>query len=42
MDAREKLTLVPLAVLMIVFGLFPKPLLDVINAAMTSLVTALR
>ncbi|MGH2435836.1 MAG: NADH-quinone oxidoreductase subunit M, partial [bacterium] len=42
MDAREKLTLVPLAVLRIVFGLFPKPLLDVINAAMTSLVTALR
>ncbi|HET6781216.1 MAG TPA: NADH-quinone oxidoreductase subunit M [bacterium] len=42
MDTREKLTLVPLAVLMVAFGLFPKPLLDVINAAMTQLVTALR
>jgi NADH-quinone oxidoreductase subunit M len=42
MDGREKLTLVPLAVLMIIFGVFPKPLLDVINAAMTGLVTALR
>ncbi|MBI2247193.1 MAG: NADH-quinone oxidoreductase subunit M [Armatimonadetes bacterium] len=42
MDAREKLTLVPLAVLMVIFGLYPKPLLDLINAAMSGLVTALR
>jgi len=35
-------SLVPLAVLMVVFGLFPKPLLDVINAAMAVLVTAVR
>ncbi len=42
MDTREKVSLVPLAVLMVVFGLFPKPLLDVINAAMAVLVTAVR
>ena len=42
MDAREKLTLVPLAALMVIFGLYPRPLLDIINAAMTGLVTALR
>jgi len=42
MDTREKISLVPLAVLMVLFGLYPKPLLDVINAAMTGLVTALR
>jgi hypothetical protein len=29
-------------VLMVVFGLFPKPLLDVINGAMAVLVTAVR
>ncbi|OLC32592.1 MAG: oxidoreductase [Armatimonadetes bacterium 13_1_40CM_64_14] len=42
MDTREKVSLVPLAVLMVVFGLFPKPLLDMINAAMAVLVTAVR
>jgi len=42
MDAREKVALVPLAALMLIFGIYPRPLLDVINAAMTSLVTALR
>ncbi len=42
MDTREKLTLVPLAVLMVIFGLYPKPLIDVINSAMTGIVTALR
>jgi NADH-quinone oxidoreductase subunit M len=42
LDTREKLSLVPLAVLMVVFGLYPRPLLDVINTAMTGLVTALR
>ncbi len=42
MDTREKISLMPLAVLMVLFGLYPKPLLDVINAAMIGLVTALR
>ncbi len=42
MDTREKISLVPLAVLMVMFGLYPRPLLDVINAAMTTLVTAMR
>jgi len=42
LDTREKVSLVPLAVLMVLFGLYPKPLLDVINAAMTVLTTAVR
>ncbi len=42
MDAREKVALVPLAALMVLFGIYPKPLVDLINAAMTGLVTALR
>jgi NADH-quinone oxidoreductase subunit M len=37
MDSREKVSLVPLAVLMLIFGIYPKPLLDVINAAMAVL-----
>src|SRR3990170_4471433 len=37
MDLREKISLVPLAVLMLIFGIYPKPLLDVINTAMTVL-----
>jgi NADH-quinone oxidoreductase subunit M len=37
MDLREKISLVPLAVLMLIFGIYPKPLLDVINAAMAAL-----
>ena len=42
MDGREKLTLVPLAAMMVIFGLYPLPLLDIIDAAMSGLVTALR
>ncbi len=42
MDRREATSLVPLAALMLVFGVFPRPLLDVINVAMTALVTSLR
>jgi len=42
MDAREKIALVPLAALMLFFGLYPRPLLDVINAAMTALVGVVR
>ncbi len=42
MDTREKISLMPLAALMVIFGLYPRPLLDVINAAMTTLITAIR
>jgi NADH-quinone oxidoreductase subunit M len=42
LDRREALALAPLAALMLVFGVYPRPLLDVINGAMTVLVTALR
>src|SRR5438876_226825 len=42
MDTREKISLMPLAVLMVIFGLYPRPLLDVINAAMTTLVGMVR
>jgi NADH-quinone oxidoreductase subunit M len=42
MDGREKLSLVPLAALMLIFGIYPKPLLDVINAAMAVLTGAAR
>ncbi len=42
MDARELISLVPLVVLMVIFGIYPRPLLDIITAAMQGLVTALR
>ncbi|MDR7554374.1 MAG: NADH-quinone oxidoreductase subunit M [Armatimonadota bacterium] len=42
LDRREALALAPLAALMLLFGVYPRPLLDVINGAMTVLVTALR
>jgi len=42
MDTRELVALVPLTVLMVIFGVYPRPLLDIINAAMTTLVAALR
>ncbi|MDR7521874.1 MAG: NADH-quinone oxidoreductase subunit M [Armatimonadota bacterium] len=42
LDRREVIALAPLAAVMLVFGIYPKPLLDVINAAMTVLVSALR
>ncbi|HEY3247300.1 MAG TPA: NADH-quinone oxidoreductase subunit M [bacterium] len=42
LDLRERFSLVPLAALMLIFGVYPKPLIDMINAAMTGLVTALR
>ncbi len=41
-DRREAISLVPLAALMIVFGIYPRPLLDVINVAMSTLVTGLK
>src|SRR3989337_308163 len=42
LDTRELVALVPLTVLMVIFGVYPRPLLDIINAAMTTLVSALR
>ncbi len=42
LDQRERFSLLPLAALMLIFGIYPKPLIDMINAAMTGLVTALR
>jgi NADH-quinone oxidoreductase subunit M len=42
LDARETWSLAPLVVLMFVFGVYPRPLLDIINVAMTGLVSALR
>ena len=42
MDARELISLVPMAVLMVIFGIYPRPLLDIIKAAMTGLVATLR
>jgi NADH-quinone oxidoreductase subunit M len=42
MDARELVSLVPLAVAMVIFGIYPRPLLDIINAAMAGLMAALR
>ena len=42
MDGREKVALVPLTVAMLIFGVYPKPLLDLINTAVVGLVTAFR
>lgn len=42
MDRRELVSLVPLVAIMVIFGLYPRPLLDIINVAMTSLVSAVR
>ncbi len=42
MDRREVISLVPLAALMLVFGVYPRPLLDMINIAMTALVTSIK
>jgi NADH-quinone oxidoreductase subunit M len=42
LDLREAIALVPLAAVMIVFGVYPRPLLDVINIAMSSLVSGIK
>jgi NADH-quinone oxidoreductase subunit M len=42
MDRRELISLAPLAALMLLFGIYPRPLLDMINAAMTTLMSALK
>ena len=41
MNAREVITLVPLIVFMLLFGLYPAAILDLINQATTALVAAL-
>ncbi len=42
LDRRESWVLVPLVVLMVVFGVYPKPLLDVINLTSSQVVALLR
>jgi len=42
MDGREKAALVPLAAIMLIFGIYPRPLLEVINAAMAVLAGGVR
>jgi len=42
MDGRERWALVPLAAAMVVFGVYPRPLLDVINLAMVNLLGLIR
>jgi NADH-quinone oxidoreductase subunit M len=42
LDLREAIALVPLAAVMIIFGVYPRPLLDVINIAMSSLVSGIK
>ncbi|MDR5693899.1 MAG: NADH-quinone oxidoreductase subunit M [Armatimonadota bacterium] len=42
MEPRELIALGPLAFLMVLFGIYPKPILDVINVAMVGILTALR
>ena len=41
-DGRERWALAPLAALMVVFGVYPRPLVEMINLAMTSLVSLVR
>jgi NADH-quinone oxidoreductase subunit M len=42
LDARERWALGPLAALMVVFGCYPRPLVDAINAAMITIVSVAR
>jgi NADH-quinone oxidoreductase subunit M len=42
LDGREWWTLAPLAVLMIAIGVYPAPVLDVINAAMLGILNLVR
>ncbi|MDR7426903.1 MAG: NADH-quinone oxidoreductase subunit M [Armatimonadota bacterium] len=41
-DTRELVALVPLVAAMVIFGLYPRPLLEIIDTAMTAVVAALR
>jgi NADH-quinone oxidoreductase subunit M len=42
MDLREQWALVPLAALMIAFGVYPRPLVDAINQAMVTILGSIR
>ena len=42
MDVRERWALVPLAALMVVFGVYPRPLVDAINLAMVAILGSIR
>jgi NADH-quinone oxidoreductase subunit M len=42
MDLREQWALVPLAALMIIFGVYPRPLVDTINQAMAAILASIR
>lgn len=42
LDGREQWALAPLAALMIVFGVYPRPLVDTINAAMAAILGSIR
>jgi NADH-quinone oxidoreductase subunit M len=42
LDIRERWALVPLAALMIVFGLYPRPLVDAVNLAMVAILGSIR
>jgi NADH-quinone oxidoreductase subunit M len=41
MSTRELVTLVPLAVLMVVVGVYPKPVLDLMNFTLTAMSKAI-
>jgi len=42
MDGRELWAVVPLGALMVLFGVFPRPLVDVINHAMVGILSLVR
>ncbi len=42
MDGREKWALIPLAALMVLVGVYPRPLVDMINLAMLNILSLLR
>ncbi len=42
LDRREAISLAPLVAIIVFFGVYPRPLLDLINTAMTSLMVAIR
>ncbi len=42
LDARELVALAPLAAVMVVFGIYPRPLLDIINVAMSTITGLVR
>ena len=38
MDGREKLVLAPLVAIMLLFGIYPAPILNIINSSSTQIV----